>query len=195
MASPPVRTLLRTSAPTETLRRRLIRTLLRSIPVKNLLRSLLRRVLLHDPLGVHPTETTARRAKDLHHCESNRRACHLECAKLGGWQKGGFPKGWFWRMLPRNETGCPPGTKTGTRVLSHVPPERKPERPWASFKPIFSIEGYLYFLRLFQKVLEKYPLNKLSNNLLRLVSISEVLFSLVRLFPKNNWGCSNDPWL
>ena len=28
-------------------------------------------------------------------------------------QKGGFPKGWFWR--------CFPGTKTGTRVHSDVP--------------------------------------------------------------------------
>ena len=55
-------------------------------------------------------------------------------------KKGGFPKGWFWRMFPRNENwnegtfgssppiGCSPGTKTGTRARSHVPPERKPER-------------------------------------------------------------------
>ena len=49
-------------------------------------------------------------------------------------QKGGFPKGWFWRMFPQNENrsegtfGCSPGTKTGTRVRSHVPPKRKPER-------------------------------------------------------------------
>ena len=41
---------------------------------------------------------------------------------FGGCQKGGFPKGWFWRMLPRNENrkegifGCSPRTKTGTRV-------------------------------------------------------------------------------
>ena len=45
-------------------------------------------------------------------------------------------------MFPRNENsnkgtfGCSPGTKTGTRVHSDVPPERKPERghvrmfPW-----------------------------------------------------------------
>ena len=45
-----------------------------------------------------------------------------------------FQKGGFWRMFPRNENrnegtfGCSPGTKTGTRVHSHVPPERKPER-------------------------------------------------------------------
>ena len=37
-------------------------------------------------------------------------------------------------MFPRNENrnegtfGCSPGTKTGTRVRSHVPLERKPER-------------------------------------------------------------------
>ena len=37
-------------------------------------------------------------------------------------------------MFPRNENrnkstfACSPGTKTGTRVRSHVPPERKPER-------------------------------------------------------------------
>ena len=48
--------------------------------------------------------------------------------------KGWFPKGWFWRMFPRNENrnegtfGCSPGTKTGTRARSHVPLERKPER-------------------------------------------------------------------
>ena len=50
--------------------------------------------------------------------------------------KGWFPKGWVWRMFSRNENqnegpgtfGCSPGTKTGTRVRSHVPPERKPER-------------------------------------------------------------------
>ena len=48
--------------------------------------------------------------------------------------KGWFPKGWFWRMFPRNENrnegtfACSPGQKTGTRVCSHVPPERKPER-------------------------------------------------------------------
>ena len=65
----------------------------------------------------------------------------------GVFQKGAFPKGWFWRMFPRNENqnegtfGWSPGTKTGTRsyegtfkgwfskrvVLADVPPERKPE--------------------------------------------------------------------
>ena len=50
---------------------------------------------------------------------------------FGGCQKGGFPKGWFIRMFPRNENrnegtfACSPGTKTGTRVRSHVSPERK----------------------------------------------------------------------
>ena len=83
---------------------------------------------------------------------------------LGASQKGGFQKGWLWRMLPRDENrneavldgsafdalskasgalgksevklsptrGRPlknsmkiPGIKTGTRVRSHVPPERK----------------------------------------------------------------------
>ena len=45
-----------------------------------------------------------------------------------------FQKGWFWRMFARNENrnegtfGCSPGTKTGTRVHSHVPSERKLER-------------------------------------------------------------------
>ena len=53
---------------------------------------------------------------------------------IGGLTKGGFPKGWFWRMFPQNENhndgtfGCSPGTKTGTRVRLHVPSERKPER-------------------------------------------------------------------
>ena len=47
---------------------------------------------------------------------------------IRGFTKGWFPKGWFWRMLPRNENrnegtfGCSPGTKTGTRVLSPKPP-------------------------------------------------------------------------
>ena len=56
--------------------------------------------------------------------------------------KGWFPKGWFWRMFPRNENknegkfgcspgtknrnggtfGCSPGTKTGTGVRSPNPP-------------------------------------------------------------------------
>ena len=40
-------------------------------------------------------------------------------ARLGGCQKGGFPKGWFWWMFPWNENrnegtfGCSPRTKTG----------------------------------------------------------------------------------
>ena len=55
---------------------------------------------------------------------------------VGASPKGGFPKGWFWRVFPLNENrkegtiACSPGTKTGssgTRVRSHVPPERKPE--------------------------------------------------------------------
>ena len=51
-----------------------------------------------------------------------------------GSQKGGFPKGGFGGCSPvpktRNEGAfaCSPGTKTGTRALSHVTPERKPER-------------------------------------------------------------------
>ena len=51
-----------------------------------------------------------------------------------GLTRGWFPKGWLWRIFPRNETrnkvtfGCSPGTKTGTRVRSHAPPERKRER-------------------------------------------------------------------
>ena len=56
--------------------------------------------------------------------------------------KGWFPKGWFWRMFPRNENrnegtfgcspgtknrnegtfACSPGTKTGTRAHSPKPP-------------------------------------------------------------------------
>ena len=50
--------------------------------------------------------------------------------------KAWFPKGWFWRMLLRNENrnegifGCSPGTTSGTRVRSDVPPERKPERAY-----------------------------------------------------------------
>ena len=43
-----------------------------------------------------------------------------------GSQKGGFPKGWFWRMFPQNETG--------TRVDSDIPPERKPERGYVRTK-------------------------------------------------------------
>ena len=39
---------------------------------------------------------------------------------IGGTQKGGFPKGGFGR--------CSPGTKTRTRVLVDVLPERTPER-------------------------------------------------------------------
>ena len=53
---------------------------------------------------------------------------------LRGSQKGGFQKGWFWRMFPRNEKwyegtfACFPGTNSGMRVHSHVSPERKTER-------------------------------------------------------------------
>ena len=42
-------------------------------------------------------------------------------------KKGGFLEGWFWRMFP--------GTKTGTRVHSDVPPERKPERGYVRMFP------------------------------------------------------------
>ena len=52
-----------------------------------------------------------------------------------GSTKGWFPKGWFWRMCsPGTKTGTrahsdvPPERKPGTRVRSHVPPERQPER-------------------------------------------------------------------
>ena len=47
--------------------------------------------------------------------------------------EGGFSKGWFWRMFTRNENRnegtfrCATGTRTGTRVRSHVPPKREPE--------------------------------------------------------------------
>ena len=57
-----------------------------------------------------------------------------EPSSLRGLPKAWFPKGWFWRMFPWNENrneerfGCSPGTTTGTRVRSHVPRERKPER-------------------------------------------------------------------
>ena len=37
--------------------------------------------------------------------------------RIGETQKGGFQKGGF--------GGCSPGTKTGTRVRSDIPPERK----------------------------------------------------------------------
>ena len=46
-------------------------------------------------------------------------------------------------MFPRNENrnegtfGCSPGTKTGTRVRSHVPPERKTGTRAHSPKPPF----------------------------------------------------------
>ena len=45
-----------------------------------------------------------------------------------GSQKGGFQKGWFWRIFPRNENrnegtfACSPGTKTRTRLHSPTPP-------------------------------------------------------------------------
>ena len=52
-----------------------------------------------------------------------------------------FPKGWFWRMFPWNENrnegtfGCSPGTRTGTRVHSDVPPERELERGYVRMFP------------------------------------------------------------
>ena len=56
------------------------------------------------------------------------------CAIFGGTQKGGFQKGGFGGCSPGTKTGkrvrsdVPPERKTGTRVRSHVPPERKAER-------------------------------------------------------------------
>ena len=53
---------------------------------------------------------------------------------LGGCQKGGFPKGWFWRMFPRNENwnegtfGCSPGTKPERGYLHMLPRNEKPEQ-------------------------------------------------------------------
>ena len=48
-------------------------------------------------------------------------------ANFRGCQKGGFPKGWFWRMSP--------GTRTGTRVHSDVSLERKQERGYVRMFP------------------------------------------------------------
>ena len=48
----------------------------------------------------------------------------------GGWQKGGFPKGWFWRTFPQNENqnegtfGCSLGTKAGT-IYVHMFPQNE----------------------------------------------------------------------
>ena len=67
-------------------------------------------------------------------CKILRFSAKICASQIGRWQKGWFPKGWFWRMFPRNENrnegtfGWFPGTKTGTRVCSHVLPEQKPER-------------------------------------------------------------------
>ena len=53
---------------------------------------------------------------------------------FGGAQKRGFQKGGFGGCSPGTKTGTrvrsdvPPQRKTGTRVRSHVPSERKPER-------------------------------------------------------------------
>ena len=58
----------------------------------------------------------------------------------------GVAKRWFWRMFPRNGNrnegtfGCSPGTKTGTRVRSHVPPGAQNKNPGTrvhSSKPPF----------------------------------------------------------
>ena len=72
----------------------------------------------------------------------------MGCGTTRGLPKGWFPKGWFWQMFPRNEKrnegtfGCSPGTKTGTRVRSHVPPERNRNEGYARqnhpfTKPLF----------------------------------------------------------
>ena len=39
------------------------------------------------------------------------------------WQKGGFPKGWFWRVVFQKGGfgGCSPGTKTGTSLVQVWP--------------------------------------------------------------------------
>ena len=45
---------------------------------------------------------------------------------------GGSKQGWFSK---RGFRGCSPGMKTGTRVHSDVPPERKPERGYVRMFP------------------------------------------------------------
>ena len=61
---------------------------------------------------------------------------------FGGWQKGGFPKGWFWRMFPRNENrnegtfGCCPATKTGKGTFA-CSPRKKTRTRVHSPKPPF----------------------------------------------------------
>ena len=55
---------------------------------------------------------------------------------LGGWQKDDFPKGWFWRMFPRNEAG--------TRVCWHVPPnETRNEGRFCQNHPFTKLPFYL----------------------------------------------------
>ena len=76
--------------------------------------------------------------------------------------KGWFPKGWFWRMFPRNETGTrvrsdvPPERKTGTRVRSHVLPERKPERGYIRQNHPFTKPPF-YLLVKFQELSSSKP--------------------------------------
>ena len=60
---------------------------------------------------------------------------------IGGSQKCGLQKGWFWRMVPRTKT------KTGTRVRSHVPPERKTGTRVHSPKPPLSPLEFSYLVR------------------------------------------------
>ena len=50
-----------------------------------------------------------------------------EPREFRGFARGWFSKGWL--------CGCYPGTKTGTRVHSHVPPERKLERGYVRMFP------------------------------------------------------------
>ena len=125
---PLLRTFLRTLLPSKT---HLVRTLLRTFS-KAVSRTLpqepfLEGVLSRDPLGVHPkswqddgwiSHPIGVRQKHLHYDFLLFLAFLLYLYR--GLTKGWFPKGWFWRMFPRNENRNK-GTFTKTTLLRNLP--------------------------------------------------------------------------
>ena len=121
--------------------------------------------------------------------------------KIGASQKGGFPKGWFWRMFPR--------TKTGTRVHSDVPLERKPEQGYVRMFPrnenqnearspkppffetallsagdknlsrLFSPKGYFSFLRIFEITSKIEPVKKGNMAIFRAICLDFRVYEFV----------------
>ena len=86
--------------------------------------------------------------------------------KVRGLTKAWFPKGWFWRMFPRNETG--------TRVHADVPPERRLERGHIRQNHPFQANFGAFFVRKFVAQTKKIVQNSLCRRATLTVSRSKI---------------------